>query len=65
MSLSKNLERTGEVLENLNKLLGPHFRFEEEALYPILRRFLGEYIYQLLSEHDEGIKSAKEVDELV
>jgi len=62
---SKDLEKAGEVLESLNKLLGPHFRFEEEALYPTLRRFLGEYIDQLLSEHDEAIKSAKEVAELI
>ncbi len=62
---SKDLERAAEILEKLNKLLGPHFRFEEEALYPTLRRFLGEYIDQLLREHDEAIKSAKEVSELI
>ncbi len=62
---SRDLEKAGKVLGELNKLLGPHFRFEEEALYPTLRKFLGEYVDQLLSEHDEAIKSAKEVAELI
>ncbi len=62
---SKDLEKASEVLGKLNKLLGPHFRFEEEALYPTLRVFLGEYIDQLLNEHDEAIKAAKEVADLI
>ncbi len=62
---SRDLEKAGKVLGDLNKLLGPHFRFEEEALYPTLRKFLGEYVDQLLSEHDVAIRSAREVAELI
>ncbi len=34
-------------------------------LYPTLGKFLGEYVDQLLSKHDEAIKSAKKVTELI
>ena len=40
---SKNVGKAREVLGRLNALVGPHFRFEEENLYPTLRTFLGEY----------------------
>ncbi len=62
---SKEIEKAREVLERLNKLLGPHFRFEEEKLYPTLRKFLGEYVDKLLEEHDTAISSAKELAELL
>jgi len=49
----------------LNILLGPHFRYEEEVLYPALRVFLGEYVDQLITEYDEVIKTAKAYVELL
>ena len=61
----KNVEKAGKILEKLNNLLGPHFRFEEEALYPTLRRFLGEYVDTLLKEHDGAISAARELAELI
>ena len=61
----KEIDKAREVLERLNKLLGPHFRFEEEKLYPTLRKFLGEYVDKLLEEHDTAISSAKELAELL
>lgn len=56
---SKDVEKAREILGNLNVLVGPHFRYEEEVLYPALRAFLGEYVDQLLSEHDNVIETAK------
>ncbi len=61
----KDLNRAGEILDRLNRLLGPHFRFEEEALYPAMRRFLGEYVDSLLNEHDGAINAARELVELI
>jgi len=54
-----DLPKAKKILGNLNMLVGPHFRYEEEALYPTLRRFLGEYVDQLLKEHDGVIETAK------
>lgn len=34
---AKDIVRAREVLGNLNILVGPHFRYEEETLYPALR----------------------------
>ncbi len=54
-----------EVLGGLNQLVGPHFRYEEEALYPTLREYLGEYVDQLLNEHDGVIRTARRCAELL
>src|SRR3990172_5279450 len=56
---SKNIIEARQILGNLNTLVGPHFRYEEEALYPALKVFLGEYVDQLLSEHNGVINTAK------
>jgi hypothetical protein len=49
---AKDIKRAREILGQIDKLVGPPFRFEEEALYPALRVFLGEYIDDLIKEHD-------------
>lgn len=54
----KDIPKARKILGNLNVLVGPHFRYEEETLYPALRVFLGEYVDQLLSEHDGVINTA-------
>ena len=51
---SKDVSKAREILGGLDTLIGPHFRFEEEALYPTLRVFLGEYVDELLKEHDSA-----------
>lgn len=56
---SKDVTRAREILGKLNILVGPHFRYEEETLYPTLRIFLGEYVDQLLEEHDGVIETAR------
>ncbi len=62
---SKDVKKAGEVLGGLNIMVGPHFRFEEEALYDTLRVFLGEYVDQLLKEHDGVIETARSCAELL
>lgn len=54
-----------EIIGRLNVLVGPHFRYEEETLYPSLRKFLGEYVDQLITEHDGVIKTAAACAELL
>lgn len=56
---NKDVEKARDILGELNVLVGPHFRYEEEVLYPALRKFLGEYVDQLLKEHDNVIETAK------
>jgi hypothetical protein len=55
---SKDVSKAREILGRINVLVGPHFRYEEETLYPALRTFLGEYVDQLLKEHDGVIETA-------
>ena len=62
---SKNIIEARQILGNLNTLVGPHFRYEEEALYPALKVFLGEYVDQLLSEHNGVINTALACAELL
>ena len=45
--------RVRATLGEANKLVGPHFKFEEHHLYPRLTEFLGEArVQKLLTEHD-------------
>ena len=51
-----------ELLITLDKLGGPHFRFEEEAFYVALEKFYGrEYLEYLLGVHDRILRKAKEL----
>lgn len=54
-----DLPKAREALGRLDALVGPHFRYEEEALYQTLREFLGEYVDRLLAEHDDAIATAR------
>lgn len=56
---AKDIVKAREVLGTLNELTGPHFRYEEEYLYPALRTLLGEYVDQLLNEHDHVVETAR------
>ncbi len=62
-ALSKrDATRALEILIYLDKITGPHFRFEEESFYPSLEKFFGqEYHEYLLSAHDRIIRTAKEL----
>jgi len=54
--------RARELLGTLARLAGPHFRYEEEALYPELVPLFGpEYVDKLLVDHDVAIDSARKL----
>lgn len=55
----KDVAKARKILGNINVLVGPHFRYEEETLYPALRVLLGEHVDQLLEEHDGVIATAR------
>ncbi len=58
----RDATRALEILIYLDRITGPHFRFEEESFYPALEKFFGrEYLEYLLSAHDRIIKVAKEL----
>lgn len=57
--------RAGELLNRIAGLTGPHFRYEEETLYPLLVQVFGpEYIDGLIDDHDGAIASARRLVEL-
>jgi hypothetical protein len=53
------LEKARTTLGEIDALVRPHFRYEEEALYPTLKQFLGEYVDSLVEEHDGAIGTAR------
>lgn len=60
-----DVPKARNILGNLDALVGPHFRYEEEHLYPTLRQFLGEYVDQLIEEHDGAINTASTAAKLL
>ncbi|MFB6273989.1 MAG: hemerythrin domain-containing protein [Salinibacter sp.] len=57
--------RARSLLEQAAALTGPHFRYEEESLYPALVAIFGEaYIEQLREDHDRAIGTAQALVEL-
>jgi hypothetical protein len=69
-ALSKAFEqrdknRINEMLGKTAALTGPHFRYEEEALYPSLIEIFGDaYIEKLLEDHDRAIAGANALVQL-
>lgn len=50
---ARDLVSVRATLDGANRLVGPHFKFEELHLYPKLREFVGEGgMHRLLMEHD-------------
>jgi hypothetical protein len=57
---ARDQERARALLGPLAALTGPHFRYEEEALYPALVGIFEEdYVELLLHAHDQAIASAR------
>ena len=55
---SRNSRRAQSILEEAAKLAGPHFRYEEETLYPFLVEIFGrDYIEKLLDDHNRIIET--------
>ncbi len=62
---SKDIATARKILGKINVVVCPHFRYEEETLYPALRVLLGEHVDQLLKEHDGVIATARFCAELL
>lgn len=62
----KDISKAWELLNELNSISGPHFRYEEEALYPSLVHIFGEqYINKLMTDHDLAIARAKKLKAII
>ncbi|MXR52338.1 hemerythrin domain-containing protein [Halovenus sp. WSH3] len=60
-----DLDRAETLVEEINEAAGPHFQYEEDALYPALIPFFGEEkVKELVAEHDEAIEAAETLAEL-
>ena len=59
-------ETAGSLVGQIATLTGPHFRYEEETLYPNLVKIFGaDYVDALINDHDGAIASARRLVELV
>ncbi len=62
---ARDVERVRFILAVAEKLVGPHFKFEELYLYPALGPFLGEgKIQRLLNEHDGIFRGLRHIAKL-
>ncbi|MBZ0283415.1 MAG: hemerythrin domain-containing protein [Anaerolineae bacterium] len=53
------------LLHKMVMCAGPHFRYEEEAMYPELVEIFGEeYVQKLLEDHDRAIGTTKRLIEI-
>lgn len=58
--------RARDLLGHIAALTGPHFRYEEETMYPLLVQVFGAaYIDKLIDDHDVAIAGARRLVELV
>ncbi len=62
---AKDIVKARGIINNLNRFVGPHFRYEEESLYPALRKFLGNYMDELVDEHDDAIETTRRCHDLL
>src|SRR6266540_3974285 len=47
--------RIGELMDQANRGIGPHMRYEEEQMYPALAALFGpDYIERMLEDHDRA-----------
>ena len=61
----RNIDEVRTTLGGAEQLLGTHFKFEENYLYPALQPFLGEgYVKKLFNEHDSIFRSVGRIAEL-
>jgi len=60
-----DLDRAEDLVAEIDQAAGPHFQYEEDALYPALIPFFGEEkVKELVTEHDEAIEAAETLAEL-
>lgn len=57
-----DVDRALELVERFDEEIGPHYRYEEEALYPKMTRFLGEErAEELIDLQEESIAAVREM----
>jgi hypothetical protein len=57
--------RVRALVTKIAVLTGPHFRYEEESLYPDLVDVFGaDYVDKLLADHDGAVRTARRLVEL-
>ena len=55
-----NLEEAVRMAEDLDQVAGPHMEFEEEILYPEVRKSRGsDYVSRLYREHQVALEAVK------
>ena len=60
-----DVAKARDILGQIDTMVGPHFRYEEETLYPAMREFLGDYVDSLIEEHDGAFATAKTAAKLL
>ncbi|QKW38065.1 hemerythrin domain-containing protein [Actinomadura sp. NAK00032] len=56
----RDTERARELVVAVDAATGPHFRYEEESMYPQLVAVFGaEYVAKLLTDHDGAIRTVR------
>lgn len=62
----RNTVEVAESIDELNTLLGPHFRYEEETLYPSLKDQYGRiYVKRLYDSHEGTIHTIRKLKDMV
>lgn len=58
----RDAERVRSLVAAIDAAMGPHFRYEEESMYPRLVAIFGEtYVEKLLADHDGAIHNIREL----
>lgn len=58
----RDVPQVRTLLAAFADVAGPHFRYEEEAMYPELAAIFGRaYVDKLLTDHDRAIRDAREL----
>ncbi len=60
-----DVAKAGDILGQIDVMVGPHMRYEEETLYPAMKEFLGDYVDSLIEEHSGIIDTAKTAAKLL
>ncbi|MFQ5874305.1 MAG: hemerythrin domain-containing protein [Dehalococcoidia bacterium] len=61
----RNPRRAREIVDLIDMVAGPHWRWEEEALYPAVGQLSEELRLSLLKEHDEVIEAVQKVTDIL
>jgi len=58
----RDVARARSLVAGVAEAAGPHFRYEEETVYPALAGIFGDaYVGKLLADHDGAIRNAREL----